>query len=173
MTSIIYHRFCCISCHLISRVRLMSHSLSSRGHFSPSDVLLSPFLLITSNHFAYPGAEGGHFGVDARRLLCPAGMTPGRDPVNHPTTPRTLTHERTSTVTSATVHTPLGMNTTSAEHAAREGTLEMLLAVAAGQQRDGGLLQRLGVWATWQEWRGQRLNWEGLKECVCVSECVY
>ena len=86
-----------------------------------------------SDHLVYPGAEGRHFGVDAGRLLCPAGMAPGRDPINHPSPSRTLTHQRTSTVATATVHTPLWLDAAGAEHAAREGPMEVLLAVTTGK----------------------------------------
>lgn len=97
-----------------------------------------PFLtcllsVITSYHFVYPGAEGGHFGVDAGGLLRPAGVAPGRDPVYHPTPSGTLAHQRTSAVPAATVHTSLRLDAAGAEHAACEGTVEVFVAVAAGQ----------------------------------------
>ncbi|KAF3852073.1 hypothetical protein F7725_005428 [Dissostichus mawsoni] len=60
-------------------------------------------------------------------------MTPGCDPVNHPTPSWTLTHQRTSTVTTATVHTPLRLDAAGAEHAACEGAVEMMLAVTTGE----------------------------------------
>lgn len=105
-----------------------------------STVLLCqpPFLaclpsVITSYHFTYPGAEGGHFGVDAGGLLRPAGVAPGRDPVNHPAPSGTLAHQRTSAVPAATVHPSLRQDAAGAEHAACESTVEVFVAVAAGQ----------------------------------------
>lgn len=99
---------------------------------------------------AYPAAEGRHPGVDARGLLRPAGVAPRRDPVNHPASPGTLAHQRASAVAAATVHAVLGVHAAGTEHAAGESGVEVLLAVAAGQQRDGRLLQGLGVRAAWQ-----------------------
>ena len=109
---------------------------------------LSSLFLIMSNYFAYPRAERRDFGVNTRRLLCPAGMTPGCDPVNHPTPTWTLTHQWTSTVTTATIHTLLRLDAAGAEHAACEGTLEILLAMAAGEKGQRSLLQGLRVWAS-------------------------
>lgn len=108
----------------------------ARGQLFQFVIHLSSLLLfsvITSNHFAYPGAEGRDFGVDTGGLLCPAGMAPGRDTVNHPTPSRTLAHQWTSTVAAATVHTPLRLDAAGAEHAACEGTMEMLVAVTTGE----------------------------------------
>lgn len=126
----------CISCHLTNLVSLESRSFGSRGQMFQFVIhLSSPFLLsvITSDHLAYPGTEGRDFGVDTRGLLSPAGMAPGRDPVNHPTPSWTLTHQWTSTVTAATVHTPLRLDAAGAKHAACEGTVEVLLAMTAGK----------------------------------------
>lgn len=91
------------------------------------------FSYIRPNQFSYPGTEGRDFGVDAGGLLCPAGVAPGRDPVNHPAPSWTLTHQRASAVTAATVHAPLWLDAASAEHAACEGAVEVLLAVATGE----------------------------------------
>lgn len=109
-----------------------SCSFRSRGQLFQFVIHLSS-LFLTSDHLAYPGAESRHFGVDAGWLLRPAGVTPGRDPVNHPTPSWTLADQRTSAVTTATVHTPLGLDAAGAEHAAGEGVVEMLLAVTTGQ----------------------------------------
>lgn len=89
--------------------------------------------VITSDHFTYPGTEGGHFGVDAGGLLRPAGVAPGRDPVNHPTPSGTLAHQRTPAVPAATVHPSLRQDAAGAEHAACESAVEAFVAVAAGQ----------------------------------------
>lgn len=126
----------CISCNLIDRVI-----------FSSSVTFLSPFLfpVVVPRHPAYPGAEGRHFGIHTGRLLRPAGVTPGGDPVNHPTPSRTLAHQRASAVAPATVHAALFLDAAGTEHAAREGLVEMELAVAAGKEGEGGLLKSLGV----------------------------
>lgn len=111
-------------------------SFQTRGQLFQFVITLSSLFLcsvIKSNHFAYPGAEDRDFGVDARRLLCPAGVAPGCDPENNPTSSRTLTHQRATTVTTATVYTNLWLDATSAEHAACEGTMKVLLAVATGK----------------------------------------
>ena len=91
------------------------------------------FSCVGPDHFSYPRAEGRDFGVDARGLLCPAGVAPRRDPVNHPAPSRTLTHQRASAVATATVHAPLWLDAAGAEHPAGEGAVEVLLAVAAGE----------------------------------------
>lgn len=120
---------------------------------------LSSSLPVVAPHGpAYPAAEGRHPGVDAGRLLRPAGVAPRRDPVNHPASPRTLAHQRASAVTAATVHAALWVHAAGTEHAAGESAVEVLLAVAAGQQRDGRLLQGLGVRAAWRRRKRLFLN---------------
>lgn len=106
---------------------------------------LSSHFLVLSDNFAYPGAKSGDFGVNAGRLMRPAGVTPGCDSINHPAAPWSLAHEWASAVAAATVHAPVGLHAAGAEHAAGEGTVEVLLAEAAGQQGQGRLLQGFGV----------------------------
>lgn len=94
---------------------------------------MSVWLIGAPNYFLDPQAEGGDFGVDAGWLLSPAGVTPRRDPINHPPRSRTLAHQRPAAVAAATVHAPLLMRAAGAEHAACECAVEMLLAVATGE----------------------------------------
>lgn len=107
-----------------------------------------------SRHLVYPWGEGRDFGVDTWGLLCPAGVTPGRDPINHPTPAWALAHQRTSAVSTATVHTSVGLDAASAEHPACESAVEMLLTVTTGKQVERRLLQGLGVRAAWEKGRG-------------------
>lgn len=74
----------------------------------PSDPVARLLPVVAPDGPAYPAAEGGHPGVDAGGLLRPAGMAPGRDPVNHPASPGTLAHQRASAVAAATVQPPCG-----------------------------------------------------------------
>lgn len=106
----------------------------------------------------YPGAEGRDSGVDAGGLLCPAGLTPGRDPVHYPAPSGPLAHQRTPAVTTATVHAPLRLGTAAAEHAIGESPMVVLLAMATGKQGDGGLLQGLRVRAACERGRAHGLD---------------
>lgn len=103
------------------------------------------------HHLVYPRDEGGHFGVDAGRLLRPAGVTPRRDPVNHPASSGTLTHQRPSAVAAATVHASLLLEAAGTQHAAGESALEILLALAAREEGERRLLEGLGVRAACRE----------------------
>lgn len=128
---------------------------------------LSPFL-IAANNFAYPGAESGDFGVNTRGLLRPAGVTPGCDPVNDPAPAWALTHQWASAVTTATVHVPFWLDAPGAEHAACEGTVEMLLAVAARQKGEGCLLQGLWVRASWNE--NENVEFRRVQVVTCMDK---
>lgn len=111
---------------------------------------LSGLSVHASNHLLDPRAEGRHFGVDAGRLLSPAGVAPRCDSINHPPPSRTLAHQWPAAVTTTTVHTSLRMRAAGTEHATCECTMEMLLAEATGQQGECRLLKGLGVWMTWE-----------------------
>lgn len=109
---------------------------------------MSGCFVAASDDFLDPGAEGGDFGVDARGALSPAGVAPGGDPINHPPPSAALAHQWPTTVATATVHAPLWMSAAGTEHAACECAVEMLLAVATGEQGERSLLEGLGVRTT-------------------------
>lgn len=130
---------------------------------------LSGLSVHPSNHLPDPRAEGRDFGVDAGWLLCPAGVAPRRDTINHPPASGTLAHQRTPAVTTATVHAPLRMCAAGTEHAVCKCTVEMLLAVAAGQQWERRLLKGLGVGTTWG--RSRRSSWAAFTR-IWTTACL-
>lgn len=138
-------RYCCISCYW-PETMFLGVGQASRC----SILLLSSLFLIPSDHLVYPGCECRHFGVDSRGLLCSAGMAPGRDPINHPAPSRALAHQRAAAVASAAVYSPVWLKAAGTEHPGREGAVKVMLAVSAGKEVDGSLLQGLGVGAAYE-----------------------
>ena len=123
-----YHIFWLTSSETFFTIVPSLHQSISVSHWLPS--LLAPIL---SNHLAYPWREGRDFGVDPRRMFRPTCVTPGCDPVHHPPPSGTLANQRATTVTAATVHAALWLvGAAGAEHAAGEGAVVTLLAMATG-----------------------------------------
>lgn len=71
----------------------------------------------------YPRYKGWHFGINTRWILDSAAIAPGGHPIHNPAGSRPLTHEGSSAVSLAAVHTSVFTEISSTEHPSCKPTL--------------------------------------------------
>lgn len=110
--------------------------------------------VLLADDFLNPGHEGGDFGVNAGCVLQSTCVTPRCDPIYNPTSTRPLTHQRTSAISTATVHAAVVVGGAGTQHAIGELVRIAPLTLTLAQHGNRGLLESFWICTTWEKKRG-------------------